>query len=358
MRIIKYIFLLILLATIALSVYIGTQNGNFDIQRSKVINVPQPILYNYIDDYKNWEDWGPWAEEDTTIQYNYSEKTKGLGASFSWTGKEGNGKMNTVKIIENDSIFQKIYFEDSEPNDIIWGFQKTGTGTKITWSMKGKMDFMMKFFAFFKGGPENMMAPMFEKGLENIDNVLVKELKSYSVTVNGLTRKSGAYYIKQSITCKIPSLSKNMGILFRKITKFAKDNSITVNGAPFAVYDRYDTANGIVTFSACLPIAEQIFTSEGSDIEGGQFYSYLALKTTLKGDYSHSKEAWDKAYAEIAKRRWKENPAGKYIEVYKTGINQTRRSSQWVTEIYIPIVEKAKPLIAPPLIQKDSTAVQ
>ncbi|ESU26580.1 hypothetical protein FLJC2902T_25530 [Flavobacterium limnosediminis JC2902] len=357
MRIVKYIFLLILLALIAITVYIGTQDGHFDIKRSKVINIPQPVLYHYINDYKNWEDWGPWADEDKSLQYKYGEKTHGLGASYSWIGKEGEGKMKTVKTIETDSIYQKIYFEDSEPNDVIWGFKKSGNATEVSWRMKGQMTFMMKFFSFFKGGMENMVAPMFEKGLNNIDNLLVKELKTYTVKVNGLTRKSGVYYIKQTVTCKIPSLPKNMGIMFRTITKFAKDNNITVNGAPFSIYDKYDTANGIVTFSACLPIAEEIFTSEGSDIEGGRFYSYLALKTTLTGDYSHSKEAWDQAYAEIAKRKWMENPTGKYIEVYKVGVNQTRKASQWITEIYIPITEKAKP-IEVPLALKDSTEVQ
>lgn len=358
MRIVKYILLLILLALIAITVYIATQDGHFDIKRSKVINVPQPVLYHYIDEYKNWEDWGPWAEEDKTLQYHYTEKTHGPGASYSWTGKDGEGKIKTVRTIENDSIFQKIYFfEGSEPNDIIWGFKKSGNGTEVTWQTKGKMTFMMKFFCFFQGGPENMIAPMFEKGLNNIDTILVKELKKYTVKVNGLTRKSGVYYIKQTVTCKIPSLSKNMGIMFRTLNKFAKNNNITVNGSPFAIYDKYDTVNGIVTFSACLPIAEEIFTSEGSDIEGGRFYSYLALKTTLTGDYSHSKEAWDKAYAEIAKRKWMENPAGKYIEVYKKGINETRRASQWVTEIYIPIVEKVKPVEIPSVL-KDTTVVR
>lgn len=357
MRIVKYILLLILLAIIAITVYIGTQNSQYDIKRSKVINIPQPVLFNYINDYKNWEDWGPWGEEDKSIQYTFAEKTHGEGASFSWIGKEGEGRMKTVKTMENDSIFQKIYFGDGEPDNIIWGFEKTGNGTKVTWQMKGKMPFMMKFFSFFKGGVENMMAPMFEKGLNNIDNLLVKELKNYTVKVNGLTRKSGVYYIKQTVTCKIPSLSKNMGIMFRKITKFAKDNNITVNGSPFAIYYKYDTTNGIVTFSTCLPIAEEIFTSEGSDIEGGRFYSYLALKTTLTGDYSHSKEAWDKAYAEIAKHKWMEDHAGKYIEVYKVGMNETRRASKWVTEIYIPIVEKAKPIEIPAAV-KDSTKVQ
>lgn len=358
MRIVKYIFLLLLLAAIAVSVYIGTQSSDFDIQRSKVIAIDQQALFNYVDEYKNWEDWGPWAEEDKSIQYTYSDKTKGVGASYSWVGKDGNGKMNTVKTIQNDSIFQKISFEDSDASDIIWGFQKVKGGTKVTWRMKGKMDFMMKAFAMFSGGVENMMAPMFEKGLDNIDNILVQELKNYSVTVNGLVRKSGENYIKQSLTCKITSLTNNMGILMRNITKFADDNKITVTGAPFAIYDTYDEARGIVSFSVCLPIEQEIFTSEGSDISGGRFDSYLALKTTLKGDYSHSKKAWDKAYAEIAKKHWKENAYGKYIEVYKVGTKQSRKPSEWITEIYIPIMEKAKPVqpVAPTV--NDSTKVQ
>jgi len=345
MRIVKYIFLLLLLAAVAASVYIGTQSSEFDIQRSKVIAIDQPILFNYVDDYKNWEDWGPWAEEDKSIQYTYPEKTKGTGASYSWVGKDGNGKMNTVKTIQNDSIFQKISFEDSDPSDIIWGFQKVNGGTKVTWRMKGKMDFMMKAFAMFSGGVENMMAPMFEKGLENIDNVLVKELKAYSVEVNGLVRKKGTNYINQSLTCKISSLNRNMGILMRNLTKFAEQNNITVTGAPFTIYDKYDEAAGIVSFAVCLPIEQEIFTSEGSDISGGKFDSYLALKTTLKGDYSHTKEAWNKAYAAIAKNKWMENQYGKYIEVYKRGVKETRKPSQWITEIYIPIVEKAKPVL-------------
>ncbi|WP_313807054.1 SRPBCC family protein [Flavobacterium sp.] len=361
MRIVKYIFLLILLAAIAVSVYIGTQSNKFDIQRSKVIAVDQRTLFEYVDEYRNWENWGPWAKEDPSMQYTYSSKTKGEGASYSWTGKDGDGKMNTVKTITNDSIFQKISFEDSTPSDVIWGFEKVNGGTKVTWRMKGEMDFMMKAFAMFSGGAEKMMAPMFEEGLNNIDTKLVKEINNYKVEVHGLVRKPGENYIKQSLTCKITSLSHNMGVLMRNITKFAEDNNIKVTGAPFAIYNTYNEATGITSFSVCLPVEQEIFTSEGSDISGGKFGSYLALKTTLKGDYSHSKKAWDKAYEEITKKHWVENPTGKYLEVYKVGLKQTPRPSEWVTEIYIPIVEKAKPIVKPLLpnaVTSDTTNVQ
>ncbi|MBC8644969.1 hypothetical protein H9W95_15785 [Flavobacterium lindanitolerans] len=36
---------------------------------------------------------------------------------------------------------------------------------------------------------------------------------------------------------------------------------------------------------------EEIFTAEGSDYTSGKLEPFRALKTTLKGDYSHGKEA-------------------------------------------------------------------
>lgn len=343
MRIVKYIFLLLILAAIALTVYIATQTGKFDVHRSKVINASQTALFNYINDYKNWDDWGPWKEDDPTIRNNYTDKTQGAGASFSWTGKDGNGKMETVKTIDNDTIEQKIYFEQGNPSDIYWTFTPTKNGTKVTWGMKGEMSFMMKAFAIISGGSDRMLGPMFEKGLDNIDNVLVKELKVYNIKINGLVKKAGTYYIKQSATCKIPELTGLKSSLFASLEKFSKDNNISVNGSAFAIYNKYDTASNTVDFSVCIPVKEEIFTAQGSEITAGELVPYLALKATLSGDYSHSKEAWDKAYAEITKNKWLEDPSGKYIEVYKVGPLQSRKPSEWITELFIPITAKPKP---------------
>jgi hypothetical protein len=55
MRILKYLFLLLLLAAFAMSMFFATQRGNYDVVRSRIINSQRATLYNYINDYKNWE---------------------------------------------------------------------------------------------------------------------------------------------------------------------------------------------------------------------------------------------------------------------------------------------------------------
>lgn len=77
--------------------------------------------------------------------------------------------------------------------------------------------------------------------------------------------------------------------------RFFKDNNIAMTGSPFVLYTMYDVANNRTTLSVCLPMKEEIYTSEGSDYTSGNLHPFQAVKTILEGDYSHSK-AWDKTF--------------------------------------------------------------
>ena len=99
----------------------------------------------------------------------------------------------------------------------------------------------------------------------------------------------------------------------------------------------------------CVPVEEEILTTEGSDISGGHFDEFLAIKTILTGDYSHNQEAWDKTLAYIKKKKLIEDLEGTNIEVYKVSLPKERKPSKWVTEIFVPIkkrvyIPKPKPV--------------
>ena len=118
-------------------------------------------------------------------------------------------------------------------------------------------------------------------------------------------------------------------------------------GKPFVNYDRYDVANDFATISICIPVRQQISISVGSDLASGEIIAFTCLKTTLTGDYSHSKEAWAKAKKYIADNGLKENFAGNYTEVYVKTIDDIKQPSKWITEIYIPVFPKAIELPKP-----------
>ena len=348
MRILKYIFLLIILAFIGVTVYIATQKGDFSVSKSMVIHSPKSIVFDYVNDYKNWETFGSWMTKNNGIAFTYPAKTMGAGAYFSWQKDNDEGFIKTFYVKENDSLVQKGNFNGTTAT-LHFKFKDTVGGTKITIHSTGKMDLFTKINTFFSGGMANLFTDAFEKSLRNLDKTLDYEMKTYSIKVNGIVQRNSGYCLKQTVTCKIKSLSKNIKIMMPRMVHFFKKNQLAMAGKPFVQYELYDVANGIVTFSVCVPTTKQIFVTSGSDVTSGEIIPFTCLKTTLTGDYSHTQEAWAKARKHITDNGFKENFAGKYTEVYIKTIDDIKQPSKWVTEIHIPVFPKA-PVATPTLV--------
>lgn len=342
MRILKYLFLLIVLLFIGVTVYIATLKGDFKIKQSAVIHSPRSVVFDYVNDYKNWETFGSWMTKEDGITFSYPAKTMGAGAQFSWDNGSDNGLMKTYFTKENDSIKQKGNFNGTT-GEVYWKLKDTVGGTKITVEARGKMDLLTKISTFFSGGFSSMANDALEKSFRNLDKTLAYEMKTYNIKVNGIVQRNSGFCLKQTVTCRIKSLPKNIKIMMPKMLHFFKKNNLSMSGKPFILYDRYDRANDIVTFSVCAPTREQIFITSGSEITSGEIVPFTCLKTTLTGDYSHLKEAWTKAENYIRGNGYTPNFAGKYAEVYIKTIDDVKQPSKWITEIHIPVFPKAAP---------------
>jgi len=348
MKILKYLFLLLLLSFIALTVFVATQKGVFSVERSKVINSPRATVYNYVNDFRNFQDFESWAVEDATIRMSFPEKTTGNGASFSWEGSEGNGNGVTLQAKEGESIHQKINFDGTEA-DVNWIFKDTLNGkTKVTWKAKGEMSFLFKIYTVLNGGFDKIIGTMYEKTLVNIDKNLNYETKTYAVKVNGVVKKTESFYIKQTFTSEIQKVNKNARVVIPKLIEFSKTNNLYTNGKPFIIYHTYDTKNNLAKISICLPINKEILISAGSDILSGKLNGFDAVKTTLNGDYSHTNEAISKTIAYINNERLVPDLSWSHLEILTAGRLDVKSSSKLVTEIYYPIIPKVIPVVATP----------
>lgn len=356
MKIVKYVFLLLLLSVVAVTVFIATQDGKYDIKKEGVIKVPKMVLYNYINEYKNWENLGILTGSDTTAVYTYSENSSGNGATMSWKKDRSTGKVQTVKLVENDSIIQKAVI-DGLNSDIAWNFKDTLKNTKVTIRMRGDLSFMEKANAFLRGGGNvnKVMETSLDNGLKNLNSFLVNELAKNEVEVKGLVNKTGAFYIGHAATSKIEDINKKSAETFPKLLNFMKKNKIVKKGSPFILYRNYNKTEGTASYVICIPIKEEMFTSPGSEYEGGKYIEFKALKTTLKGDYSHLPKAWDAAHKHITEKALEENTTGTYIELYSKGVLKSKRPSEWITDLYVPI---GPPTILPVTDSIQAPAVQ
>ena len=178
MKLFKRVLLLIVVVIIIGVIYVAMQPSNYSIKREHVIKAPITSVFNTVNDLKTWEKWGPWHDEDSTIVITYGANTVGVGASDSWTSKDGPGSMNTIAVEENKLIHQKMQFGDFEPTDIYWTFKEVDGGTEVSWTMEEKnAPFIFKIFAAMSGGWDAMFGPMEEQGLKNLERVVLDDLK-------------------------------------------------------------------------------------------------------------------------------------------------------------------------------------
>lgn len=339
MKILKYIFLLVLLLSTGGFILIATQKDEFKTTRSKVINSPKSSVYNYISNYKNLDNWYALEKNKISNQLKNSNKTSGLGSTYYFTGNYGTVKTTTIFTNETDSIAQKIDFNGSLSMST-WSLKDTIGGTKITFNSEGKLPFMYKIYAFLNGGNEKVMGDKLEKSLINLNRVLDYELNTFSIKPNGIVVKKGSYYLYQTINCKISKLNYNLNIIISKLTTFSKENNLEISGSPFVLYNLYEFTKGITNVSVCIPIRNRIFTSSGSDISGMELQAFKAFKTTLTGDYSHREKAWEQTSNYIKKSKQTPNKSVPLMELFIKGPSEEKRPSKWKTAIYIAIQSK------------------
>jgi len=357
MKILKYLFLFALLSLVALTVFVATQKGIFDVERSKVINSPRATVYNYLNDFRNYEDFESWSVEDPSIQMTFPNKTSGSGASFYWDGVEGKGNAIILKTKDGESIEQKMKYEGTEA-DVSWTLKDTLNGkTKVTWKGKGTMSFLFKIYTALHGGSDRVIGTIYEKSLANIDKNLDYETKTYAVKVDGLVKKTETPYIKQTFTSEIEKVNKNARIVIPKLIHFSETNGLSASGKPFIIYHTYDTKTGLAKISICLPINKEISISSGSDILSGKLNGFDAVKTTLTGDYSHRDEAIAKTTAFINKEKITPELSWSHLEIWTLSKLDVKGSSKLVTEIYFPVKPKVEePVVTTPVYSPETQA--
>jgi effector-binding domain-containing protein len=345
MKILKYVLFLILIVIVGGAIYFGTKDGSFDVAKTKVFNAPAEVIYDNVKDYKNWEDWGPWMKDDVAMAITYAEKTEGEGASYSWKSEiVGDGKMQTIRVIPNKEIDQKIVFNtpigDSE-SEVYWRFEPADEvgSTKVTWGMKGEQSFMEKVFMSFQSEDfETTLGAMYEKGLSNLETEIEAAMNQYSITVDGITQHGGGFYMYNTTASKMTEIGEKMGAMLGQISGYMETNNIAMAGMPFTIYNQIDEANGTVIFSAAIPVTARVITPEGSPVLCNYMSPVSALKTTLKGNYSHLSEAYDTAQRYIVENNLIVDSQRKMFEIYANDPGEVPNPSNWLTEIYIPVV--------------------
>lgn len=155
-----------------LLVFIVTRPDSFTVERSASMSAPPPIVYGLVQDLHAWERWSPWAKLDPAMKTTYGGPASGVGATYAWEGNDavGSGKMTIVEVKPDEAVAITLEFLKPMAATNRTEFQlspQSGGGTKVTWTMHGRNDFMGKAFGLVMN-VDQLVGKDFETGLSQL----------------------------------------------------------------------------------------------------------------------------------------------------------------------------------------------
>lgn len=162
--------LVVLIALVGIGFALPTE---FAVAKTMKIDAPPEQVHAWVGELKKWDAWTPWAEEDPTMTTALGEKTTGVGAHQTWSGKDGDGELTFTKCDPQTGIAYDMAFinEDARaPATSEMTYEKVDGGTEVTWAMKGDTADMMPpvMAGYMNLMMKGSIGDMFDRGLTKL----------------------------------------------------------------------------------------------------------------------------------------------------------------------------------------------
>ena len=167
-----------ILTIVVLSMALAGQfmTNEFEVEQSVDITAQTPFIHQYVNDLKQWPRWSPWQEDRSAMRIIYGKVTSGVGASQSWQGAEGSGRLNVTASSVENGIAYDVYFEtDTTPSISALEYHPLNNqSTRVTWRLHGEIEMPVigGYIALFI---ENRTSAMFQTGLYNLKLLVEKD---------------------------------------------------------------------------------------------------------------------------------------------------------------------------------------
>lgn len=297
------------------------------------MDAPVAVVYDVVSDMTTWENWIPWKKQDPSMVLTMGKKTKGMGASYSWTSDMmGGGSSEVVEAETNKSMRNKLSFEGFDGDSYgVWKFEETGEGkSSTTWSMESESTIPFPMRGMMLMGES--MEETFTKGLNSIKEIAEKRAKEAPAkpkTYRGFAINEidvpAQNYLAHREKIEIPT----MGDFFAKyFPALAEKAGADMTGMPRGVYYEWDQENNMTDMAAAVPVKAAMDVEGFSNIE---VPAGKALHIDYYGSFEGSAEAH---YAMDDYMKEKGIESALVMEEYVTDPTTEPDTSKWLTKIY------------------------
>lgn len=144
--------------------------GKRRVERSATIDASPEKVFALVSSTEGFQSFSPYKEDEPNLVIVPSGPSSGVGASFSFKGKDAEGSQTIIAIEENRSVTMQI--ELGAMGSPVQSFTLTPAGrqTRVTWATETNFGAnpLGRVFGLMMDG---YLGPIYERGLSNLGRV-------------------------------------------------------------------------------------------------------------------------------------------------------------------------------------------
>ncbi|TVQ45633.1 MAG: hypothetical protein EA362_08695 [Saprospirales bacterium] len=307
---------------------------SYTVEESIVINAPKSMVYDYISDFNNFNEWSPWQDRDPEMVTTITGDGKSVGSKYEWEGdnEAGKGSMEIIEMDEHKINIDLRFVEPFESESFTqYRFEETESGTKLIWYMEGEMPYPMNLLNLFSI-MEKAIGADYRKGLESAksklegrfslggSNFSIEEIDFPTTTFLGMKKRVPFSEMEEFFASAYDQIFRNL-----------EELGVKEKGIPSALYFIWDEVNMEAEIGVSLAFEGSIPDFSGSKLTKWEF-SGSAFRIVYKGNY----DKLDKVHGALHDHldNLGENLQSPSIEKYIIGPANDSNSENWITHVY------------------------
>lgn len=128
-----------LVALVAILIGVGmTLPREVTVVRSTDLNASEAQIFPYLNDFRRFNQWSPWAQRDPRTAYTFTGPGSGVGARMEWKSDHpdvGTGSQEITVSEPNRHVETALDFGERGKGKASFDLAPAGAGTRVTWRL-------------------------------------------------------------------------------------------------------------------------------------------------------------------------------------------------------------------------------
>lgn len=343
MKLIKYLFFLIILIFVVGSLYVATVSLPSEERIEFETPIHPELFKQKLQDFSTYTYWMVMNDENLkNSRLNNPENFENATLSWQNSNFEKINLQNTSK--SQDSLAQTITLStwlSTSEIDLIWKFKHADT-SMVTVELKTDPSFWQKTeFVFYKTSHLSHLKTSIENSLNNLEDVISKEIAEFEITAVGKIETETIYLLHATSAARLnfENIVQKSQPIFESIEDFMTEQNFKAYKGRIILFENiYESSNNVI-FSPGIGTRKQTAIPDSYEILSKPIEGSIYFKTQLLGNLVNLRELVNYANSVLEDRGLGIDKRLKPYLEFEVNATHTINPSEWVTNYYIPIIQ-------------------